>query len=177
MLVLGLVALAGCRTGSYTERGAVTGGVVGGLTGAALDHSPEGALVGGVVGTMVGAMVGDGIDADMARRQAAAPPGPRPVSTDEVATMVGSGVGEQVIINHIQTHGVAAPLSANDIIRLHQQGIGENIITAMQQAAVRPAAPVVIHEHVPVPVYHEPHYYHVHRPPRRRVGWGVSVYR
>ncbi len=184
-----LAAASGCRTGSYAERGAVTGGVVGGLTGAVLGgeagHSPEGALVGTVVGSMIGAAVGDDIDAETAQREAlaaqraAAQNGPRPVSRDEIVAMVQSGVGEQVIVNHIRTHGVAAPLATHDIVALHQDGVSDQIIAAMQQAQVRPpqgAAPVIIHEEVPVPVYYEPHVYHVHRHPRRYPRWGFSIY-
>ena len=183
--------LAGCRTASYAERGAVTGGLVGGLTGAALgSHSGnagEGAFWGGAVGSLVGATMGDNIDAEVAEReaiaarQAALRNGPHPVSVDEVAAMVQSGVGEQVVINHVRTHGLASPLNANDIMRLHQQGISDNIIAAMQNTAVRGATvpgtgppPVIVHEHVVEPIYYGPpvRYW----PPRRRYAWGFSVH-
>ena len=190
VLLIMFAVFAGCR--SYAERGAVAGGVIGGLTGAALGshsgNSAEGAFWGGAIGSLVGAAAGDNIDADLAERealaaqQAAAQRGPQPVSLDEITTMVRSGVGEPVIINHIRNHGVAAPLTANDIVMLHQQGLSDNIISAMQQASVRPVPvaappPVVIHEHVPPPVYWGPYAYHVHRPRRPGFRWGISVCR
>ena len=196
-LVAVTAALTGCRSPGYAERGAATGGIVGGLTGAMVGHgsgrAPEAALVGGAIGSVVGAAVGDSIDQDIARqkaisaRQAIARYAPSPVTSADVVAMVRSGVGEDVIIQHIRTHRLQSPLSASDIVALHQQGVSDRILNAMQEAQVSQVArvpqsgqgppAVIVHEHVPVPLYEIPACYrHYHRP-RRRVRWGLSIYR
>lgn len=190
-----LLALMGCQSPYYADKGAALGGIAGGLTGAALGdqsgHAAGGALVGTAVGALTGAAVGDSMDAELERRQAVATRQERlarAVSISDVTEMVASGLGDDVIINHIRANGVRRNLAPREIIQLHERGVSEEVIDAMQQEAASHSAPVsvvrgppvVIEESYVVPRYwgpprwrhfpRHPHYY------RRRPGvsWGFS---
>lgn len=190
--LLAALALCGCRSPYYADRGALLGGVtgagVGAVIGEASDNPLAGALIGGAVGTAAGAIVGDGIDADIARNNveiearmgrqlsgAAAIP--------DVISMSQAGLAEDVIITHVQANGMAQRPQAGDLIMLKNQGVSDRVINALQQAppprgAVQPVAytqptyvqpvysppPAVIVEQYWGPAYCPPRY-HYH--PRR----------
>src|SRR5438105_7412873 len=73
-ILLAMLAVIGCRSPYYADRGALFGGLtgagVGALVGDATGHTAAGAAIGTAVGALAGAAVGDTIDADMARSQA-----------------------------------------------------------------------------------------------------------
>lgn len=165
---LSLVALAitGCQSPYYADRGALAGGVggagVGALVGSATHHPLAGALIGGGVGAASGALVGGAIDQVEAknRAQIAAQVGrPMPaggVPVDDVIAMTRSGVDEELVMNHIRANGMARPIQASELIVLQQQGVSKNIISTMQASPPRVAAAPMVAAPVPAMYYYPP---------------------
>jgi len=203
---MALLALVGCRSPYYADRGALFGGLtgagVGALVGDATGHAGAGAAIGTAVGALTGAAVGDAIDADVARSQAEiqARMGRQmqgAVTPQDVIAMTQAGLSDDVIATHIRANGMAQPLQVNDLIQLRNLGVRDGVINAMQQtpprvSAVQPAGvypgyayPAQVYPGYAPPVMVAPYpAYPVWGPPaggfyyRRgpRVGWGVSVW-
>jgi hypothetical protein len=192
------VALAGCRSPYYADRGAVLGGLtgagVGALVGDALGETAGGAVIGAGIGALTGGTIGGALDDIEARNRAeiAAQLG-RPVAQgqaniEEVVSMTRAGVDPRLIVNYVNNSGMVQPPSAQDVIYLTQQGVSPDVIQAMQsprvaQAPVHvapPPTPVIIEEHhygSPWwPAHHfDFHHHHHHRHHGHgRVGWGIS---
>ncbi len=185
---LALVALVGCRSPYYADKGAVFGGGAGALTGAIIGNqlgsTAGGAIIGAGVGALTGAAVGNAIDEVDARNQAriqqtiGRPLPPGGVSVDDLIMMTQAGVTEDVIATHIQYHGMARPLAAGDLIRLQQSGVSSRVIQAAQQPpmvaapvayAPPPPPPGIIVEEIyyapPPPCYYRPRprsHVHIH---------------
>jgi hypothetical protein len=202
LALLAALALCGCRSPYYADRGALLGGAtgagLGAVIGEASDNPLAGALIGGAVGTAAGAIVGDGIDADIARNNAEiqARMGRQlsgAATIPDVISMSQAGLAEEVIITHVQANGMVQRPQAGDLIMLKNQGVSDRVINALQQAppprgAVQPVtyaqpvyapAPVIVEEHYWGPAYGPPRPYrwHPHRhycPPPRGVSWGVE---
>lgn len=198
------VALSGCRSPYYADRGALVGGLAGAGLGAAIGENNDnpllGAAIGAVGGTIAGSAMGAGIDADIAQERAAvqAQIGRQlssQVTIPDVVAMSQAGVSEDVMIRQVEAAGVNAEMTTTDVIALHQQGVPTRVIEAMQRARtngaasrvayVQPAPQSVIVErhYVRPPCYGPPPhaYYHYHgrrgpscRPPG--VSWGISVH-
>lgn len=199
LVVVAVVALAGCQSPYHADQGALFGGLtgagVGAVVGNAVGNTGAGAAIGAGVGALTGAAVGESLDEIEARNRAqiAATLGQQvragAVTIDDVVKMTKAGVSEQLIVTHVHYHGVAQPLTSNDLIYLKQQGVADSVIEAMQQppapqvaTAVAPA-PVVVQEHYygpPPPYYYYGRpYWHGHygawgRRPRTSIGFSIS---
>jgi hypothetical protein len=198
----GLIALLGCRSPYYADRGALFGGLtgagVGALVGDASGNAGAGAAIGTAVGALTGAAVGDAIDADVARSRAEieARMGRQmagAVTPQDVIAMTQAGLSDDVIATHIRANGMAQPLQVNDLIQLRNMGVRDAVINAMQQAPPRAAVagqpvagypayaypayppPVVVAPYPAVGVWGPPPGAHFYRR-GPRVGWGVSVW-
>jgi hypothetical protein len=197
-----LVALLGCRSPYYADRGAGVGALggagVGALVGNAVGNTAAGALVGAGVGALGGAAVGSAIDEAQAQNRAelAAVMGrqvqPGAATVEEVVAMSQQGVAAPLISNYVRTSGMARPVTAADVIYLHNAGVATDVIQVMQtppapQAAApiiaQAPAPVIVEEHYYDPFY-GPHYGYYHGPryrhcgpPGPHVSWGVSFTR
>jgi len=197
-LVLLLVALAGCHSPYYADRGALLGGVTGAVTGAAIGdrhgNAGPGAVVGGAVGAIAGGGLGAAVDADLARSQAIVEERlgrqlAGAVTVNDVVAMTQAGVGDDVIQTHIRAAGVARPPSTSEVIQLTRQGVSEPVIIAMQQTvtpasyvAAPPPRPVIVREYGPPPwpvvgPVCPPHARRPHFHRRPRVGVGMQFYR
>ena len=137
--------LAGCRAGSYAERGVGLGAGIGGVTGALVGsqhgNPVAGAAVGAAVGAATGSVVGHSIDDEMAAHEAQLVDqlGRRlngPVTKDQVIEMTSAGVENSVIIAHIRSHGVIHKPRVEDVIAMSQQGVGTEVIKAMEGSSV-----------------------------------------
>ena len=186
------VALAGCQSPRYADRGAALGAATGALAGAAIgQHNRQtaaGAVIGTAVGALAGAAVGDTIDAEIARNNALIEqrlghPLSGAVTANDVVSLTHAGLSDDVIITHIQAHGVAEPPGPQHLIALSQAGVSDPVLHALQTTPppAPPAPPVVDHpRHVVVQEYHygpPPPWYHgrYHRGRRgSRVRWGIS---
>lgn len=196
------LALLGCRSPYYADKGAALGGLGGAGLGAAIGsnsgNTAEGAIVGAALGAVTGAIVGDAVDADVARNNAEiqARMGRQmsgAVTTTDVVAMSQSGLSEEVIATHIRANGVAQRPQAGELITLKNQGVSDRIINAMQTAPTAgqmqvatpvygAPTPVVVEEYYgPPPVVYmppRPIYYHPRHcyppPPPHRVGWSVG---
>lgn len=197
--LLGILALSGCRSPYYADKGAALGGVAGALAGAAIGDSSgkagPGALIGGAVGALTGAAIGDAIDTDIAYNNALIEqqlgrPLTGAVTMDDVLAMTHAQLSENVIVTHIRANGVAKPPDVPDLIALRNQGVSEAVIQTMQQTpppqaqtVVAPRQQVYVEQrHIGVPVYHydpwcDPwhHDFHHHRH-RSGIRWGVSFH-
>jgi len=141
-----LLALVGCRSPFYADKGALFGGLtgagVGALVGDATGHAGAGAAIGTAVGALTGAAVGDVIDADVARSKAEieARMGRQmqgAVTPQDVIAMTQAGLSDDVIATHIRANGMAQPLQVNDLIGLRNMGVRDGVINAMQQTPPR----------------------------------------
>jgi hypothetical protein len=187
-----LIAVAGCQSPYYADRGALAGGLVGtgvgALVGNAVGKTGPGALIGAGVGALTGTAIGGAMDEVEARNRAeiAAQLG-RPVvagqaTIDEVIAMNRAGVSPPLIVNYVNNSGMAQPVTAQDVIVLTQQGVPPDVIQAMQTPRVAlspapivtpPPGPVIIEECGPP--YPPPFiYHHRHCHPGPRFGWGIS---
>jgi hypothetical protein len=202
LIVVLLLAAAGCRSPYYADRGALFGGLtgagVGAVVGDAAGNTGAGALIGSAVGAVAGAAIGDNIDADLARSRAEieARMGRQmqgAVTPQDVIAMTQAGLSDDVIATHIRANGVAQPLQVNDLIGLRNMGVRDAVINAMQSAYGGPpriahaAQPVAVYPaYAPPPVVVAPYYpvwgppppvagFHYHRH-RGRAHWGVSVW-
>jgi hypothetical protein len=184
-----IVALNGCRSPYYADRGALTGGLagagVGALIGNAVGETAGGAAIGAGIGALTGNAVGGALDDIEARNRAeiAAQMG-RPVAqgqatVGEVVAMTRAGVDPRLIGNYVNNSGMAQPVGPQDVIYLTQQGVSPDVIQAMQTprvaqappaVVVPPPRPVIVEEYRPSPHF----YYHHHHRHRPRVGWGVT---
>lgn len=196
LILLVSVALAGCQSPYYADRGAGLGALAGAGAGAIIGNQTgdagTGAVIGAGLGALTGAAVGSGMDemAAQNRAQIAAQMGRQvqagAANVNEVLAMTRAGVNPQLIQNYVRTSGVAQPISAAEVISLHQQGVDTNVIQAMQTPTVvngpvvasRP--PVIVEEHYyGRPGCYGPHYgyYHGYHPPRRgpRTSFGISI--
>ena len=199
VLVLCLVASAGCRSPYHADRGALLGGLTGAGVGAAIGdtkgNAAGGAVVGSAVGALTGAAVGSGLDEMEARHAAmidermSQHQALTTATFDDAISMTRAGLGDEVIIQHFRTNGVGRAPNASELIMLKNEGVTDPVIRTIQEtAAARPvvATPVQpTHVYVqerycpaPCPPYrpfwashaHWHHRYH-HRP---RVRWGFS---
>jgi hypothetical protein len=194
-----LVALVGCQSPYYADRGALAGGLtgagVGALIGDAVGETAGWAAIGAGIGALTGGAIGGALDDIEARNRAqiAAQLG-RPVAQGqatlgEVVAMSRAGVDPRLIVNYVNNSGMAQPVTAQDVIYLTQQGVSPDVIQAMQtpRVAQAPAAivapppgPVIIEEyHYGPPYYCPPHHFHYDHHHHRhhhgpRVGWGIS---
>ena len=190
------LAMVGCRSPYYADRGAAAGGLagagIGALVGSQTGNAGAGAAIGAGVGALTGTVFGEQLDelAAQNRAEIAGQLG-RPViggaaTIDEVVAMTRAGVAPNLIANYVSTSGVARPVTASDLIILHQQGVAPEVVSVMQNppprqvaVAAAPPRPVVIEEHhYGPPVCYPPPYRAYHR--RRhcggtRVGWGISI--
>ncbi|HEX4128710.1 MAG TPA: hypothetical protein VHZ24_01620 [Pirellulales bacterium] len=180
-MLVGCLALAGCQSPYYADKGAAVGGLggagVGALAGAASGHPVAGALIGAGAGAVGGGLVGAGMDQIEARNRAqiAAQMGrqlsPGGVQVNDVLAMSRSGVDEELIVNHVRANGMAQPLQAGDIIVLQQNCVSKNVITAMQSSPPHmTAAPALVapaYYYPPPPAYYYP-------PPVPAVGFAVG---
>lgn len=191
-----LIALSGCQSMNYAQRGALAGGLAGAGIGTAVGESGgdavPGALIGGAVGALSGAVVGDGMDADRARQaQIEAAIGRQmagAVTADDAIAMTRAGLSDAVITAHIRANGVAHPPQVSDLINLRNQGVSDGVITALQttrapvavvRAPVPPPPMIVEAVHYdpwcppPPRWYHHRHHHHRHRP---GVTWGIHLH-
>jgi outer membrane lipoprotein SlyB len=192
MLVL---AVTGCRSPYFVDRGAAVGAVTGALAGAAIGENNgdalPGAVIGSAVGALTGAVIGDSIDAEVERNNAMVAQAvgrlPGAVTSNDVIAMTHAGLAEQVIITHIQNNGVANVPQVGELISLQKNGVSPNVIQVMQQPPVTAIVPVS----GPRPVMIEEYYYdrgppfprygpiHCRPAPRRAhpwMHWGVSFH-
>jgi outer membrane lipoprotein SlyB len=201
ILIVLLLATAGCQSPRYADRGALFGGLtgagVGAVVGDAAGNAGAGALIGTAVGALTGAAVGDSIDADLARSQAEiqARMGRQmqgAVTPQDVIAMTQAGLSDDVIVTHIRANGVAQPLQVNDLIGLRNTGVRDSVINAMQQTPPRVGQgvqPTTVYPAyaAPPPVVVAPYYPAWYPPPPppvglhyhrhgRRAHWGVSVW-
>lgn len=179
-----LIALAGCASPHYADRGALFGGLtgagVGAIVGDAAGNAGAGAAIGTAIGALTGAAVGENIDADLARSRAEieARMGRQmqgAVTPPDVVAMTQAGLSDDVIATHIRASGVAQPLAVNDLIYLRNMGVRDGVINAMQQTpprglqASQPVAAAYPAYAVPQPVVPQPvviaPYYPVYAPP------------
>ena len=177
---------AGQQRGAVT--GGLAGAIAGGLIGDHNDEAGAGAAIGGVLGAVAGGIFGNAKDKENRyqreqrqyyQQQQQAVVAQTSVSVADVVSMSRSGLSETVIINQIQSRGVQSQPQVSDIIAMHGQGVSERVLSAMQQAstgsqrvarAAVPArapvrrvytpAPVYVEEHVVLPHYPAPHFYH-----------------
>ncbi|MCI0334976.1 MAG: glycine zipper domain-containing protein [Planctomycetes bacterium] len=191
-----ILALNGCRSPYYADRGALAGGLtgagVGALVGNAVGETAGGAAIGAGIGALTGGAIGGALDDIEARNRAeiAAQLG-RPVAQGqatigEVVAMSRAGVDPRLIVNYVNNSGMAQPVNAQDVIYLTQQGVSSDVIQAMQtprvaqappRVVVPPPGPVIIEEyHYGRPYCPPPHYHYYHHHPHYgpRVGWGIS---
>ena len=158
----GSIAVGGCQSPYYADRGALTGGAIGG----ALDD----------IEARNRAQIASQLGRPVAQGQA---------TVGEVVSMSRAGVDPRLIVNYVNNSGVAQPVSAQDVIYLTQQGVAPDVIQAMQTprlaqappGIIVPPRPVIIEEyHYGRPYCPPPHhhYYHHHRHHGPRVGWGIS---
>lgn len=192
-----LVALTGCQSPYYADRGALAGGLtgagIGALVGDAVGETAGGAAIGAGIGALTGGAIGGALDDIEARNRTeiAAQLG-RPVAqgqatVGEVVAMSRAGVDPRLIANYVNNSGMAQPVAAQDVIYLTQQGVSSGVIQAMQTPRIArapvpvvapPPGPVIIEEYHygppywPPPHYHFYHHHHRHHGPR--VGWGIS---
>lgn len=190
--VCAVLALVGCRSPYYADRGALAGGLtgagVGAIMGNAVGETAGGAAIGAGIGALTGGAIGGALDDIEARNRAeiAAQLG-RPVAqgqatVGEVVAMSRAGVDPRLIVNYVNNSGVAQPVNAQDVIYLTQQGVSPDVIQAMQtprvaqvppRVVVPPPGPVIIEEyHYGRPYCPPPHYHYYHHHPH--VGWGIS---
>lgn len=185
------LAMIGCRSPYYADRGAIVGGLAGAGLGAAIGENNDnpllGAAIGAVGGTIAGSAIGSGIDADIAQERAAvqAQIGRQlsaQVTIPDVVAMAQAGVSEDVMIRQIEASGVGVEMTTSDVIALHQQGVPTRVIEAMQR--VRSSGPrgrvayvpepgprpVIVERHYVRPAYYGPPpvYHHFHGHPHRR---------
>jgi hypothetical protein len=144
--MLAALAVVGCRSPYYADKGALFGGLtgagVGALVGDATGHTGAGAAIGAAAGALTGAAVGDAIDADVARSRAEieARMGRQmqgAVTPQDVIAMAQAGLSDDVIVTHIRANGMAQPLQVNDLIGLRNTGVRDGVINAMQQTPPR----------------------------------------
>jgi hypothetical protein len=183
--LLGSVSLSsGCQTSAGT--GAAAGGLLGYGIGGLLSRCPGGALVGAAIGAGAGTLAGAGVDAARANNaqrnaqaavanaqaaatanaQAAAAAAP---SLDDVVRMTQNAVPPAQIIEQIRACGVVYRLDPDQIIYLNRQGVDGRVINALQDTALRPAAPVYS---APPVVVQQPVVGYVAPPPVVGVGYG-----
>jgi hypothetical protein len=199
-LLLGVVALAGCRSPYYADRGAAFGGLTGAGVGAAIGNASgntaTGAVLGSAVGALTGAVVGNELDHIRADNQAMidhrfAQRTAGGTTVGDVVNMTRAGLSDEVIANHVRTRGVAQPLGTHDLIAMKNAGVSDAVLRSMQEMSAMPAPPpttvrpVIVEEHyvAPPPPFWGPRYVysgwhcppprHVHRH-RPGVSWGVS---
>jgi len=192
-----IVAMNGCRSPYYADRGALTGGLagagVGALVGNAVGETAGGAAIGAGIGALTGNAIGGALDDVEARNRAeiAAQMGRQvaqgQATVGEVVSMSRAGVDPRLITNYVNNSGMAQPVNAQDVIYLTQQGVSPDVIQAMQTPRIAqgpppgvigpPPRPVIIEEyhygHPYCPPPHH-HYYHHHHRRHPRVGWGVT---
>ena len=194
-------AVAGCA--SYAERGGAIGGLAGAGTGALIGqgsgNSAEGALIGGAIGLLAGSAIGDGVDANVAQRNAEiqARLGRQisgAVSPADVSAMKQAGVGDELIASQVRANGVTGRLQSGDLIALKNAGVSDYVIHTMQNAPIAGAATPVPQPVVAQPVYGGPaavivedhpygppvfigpprRHWHRHCAPPPRVGWSIG---
>ncbi len=196
------LAIAGCNSPYYADRGALFGGLLGAGTGAivgdALGNAGAGAALGAGVGALSGAAVGESLDEIEARNRAmiAAQLGHEvragAVTVDDVVMMSEAGVDDELIINHIRANGMARVPGPHELVNLKNSGVSTAVIRAMQEPPRRRSETVVIEKPAPAPViveeyhcgppwyrrppYHHYHYRYRHRHRGPRVGWGFSFH-
>jgi hypothetical protein len=149
-----LLAVGGCESASYGQRGtvlgALSGGGIGALIGHATGHTGAGALIGTGVGAVTGAAVGTTLDDIDARNRAEiAPQLGRQVdqggaTTTEVLAMTRAGVDPRLIINYVNNAGMVQPVTVQDVIYLHEQGVNADVIQAMQNVRLAQLTPAVV---------------------------------
>jgi outer membrane lipoprotein SlyB len=135
-----LLAVGGCESASYGQRGTVLGalggGGIGALIGHATHHTAAGALIGTGVGAVAGGATGTALDNLDAKKRAEAEANlnrdPGGATTTEVLAMTRAGVDPQLIVNYVNSDGVAQPLTYQDIIYLRDQGVDYRVVLAMQ---------------------------------------------
>jgi len=195
VLLCCVVAVAGCQSPYYADRGAAAGGLagagVGALIGDAVGETAGGALIGAGVGALTGGAVGGALDDIRAENRAAIAaqmgrPVPQGAATvPEVVAMSRAGVDPRLIVNYVNSSGVAQPVSANDVIYMSQQGVPTDVIQSMQTPRVAqapvyraqsPQAVIVEEYHYGPPYYWGPRppFYHPHSCPPPGVGFGFT---
>jgi hypothetical protein len=197
LTTIATVAMSGCRSPYYADRGAIAGGLagagVGALVGNAVGETAGGAAIGAGIGALTGNAIGGALDDVEARNRAeiAAQMGRQvaqgQATVGEVVSMSRAGVDPRLITNYVNNSGMAQPVNAQDVIYLTQQGVSPDVIQAMQTPRIAqgpppgvigpPPGPVIIEEYhygrpyCPPPYHHYYHHHHRHHP---RVGWGVT---
>ncbi len=182
------LALPGCQSPYYADRGALVGGATGAGLGAvigeaAADAPLAGAAIGTAVGVVTGATIGNGLDEVAAQNRAAAQQAAyRALTLQDIVQMSAGRLSDDVIIAHVRSNGLAADLTAADLIGLRQAGVSNEVIRALQ-------APPAPHFVAPPPIFSQPpvifsarHYgphfpppcLPIHHGPRKRAHWGIS---
>ena len=87
-------------------------------------------------------------------RHVMGPPGPPPVTRDEMERMAAAGVSDPVMLEVVEQRG-ARPLTADDIVAIKKAGASDAVIAKMQ-ATVRKEPEVV---YVEQPVVYRSYYY------------------
>jgi hypothetical protein len=163
------LALVGCQSPFYADKGAGLGALggagVGALVGNAVGNTAGGALIGAGVGALGGAAVGTAIDNVQAQNRAEiaaqlgrqVPPGA--ATTEEVIAMTRSGVNPSLVQNYVRTSGMARPVTAQDVIYLHQNGVPADTIAVMQSPPIPAVQPVPMVAMAPAPVVVQEYYY------------------
>lgn len=144
-----LIVLAGCRTASHAESGALLGAGLGTAAGAIIGHqsghTEGGALIGAVAGGLAGGLAGDAEDAreerdaaiahtryqqDLADYQTAKVA----VTNLDLIDMADARLSDRVILNAVQTRGGQFDLSPSAIIELKRHGLSDEVILEIQRS-------------------------------------------
>jgi len=141
--------VAGCRTTSHAQDGALLGAGLGTAAGAIIGHqsghTQGGALLGALTGAVVGGIAGDAEDARDERdaaiahsqyqqEEAAYRASKVAVNNLDLIDMADAGLSDQVILNAIQTRGGQLDLSPSAIIELKQHRVSDAVILSLQQS-------------------------------------------
>lgn len=143
-----LLVVAGCRTTSHAQDGALLGAGLGTAAGAIIGsqsgHTGGGALIGALAGAAAGSIAGDAQDARDERDAAvaharyqdeAAYQASKVALTNlDLIDMAEAKLSDQVILNAVQTRGAQLDLSPSAIIELKHHGVSDQVIMAVQQS-------------------------------------------
>jgi hypothetical protein len=143
-----LLVIAGCRTTSHAQDGALLGAGLGTAAGAIIGsqsgHAAGGALIGALAGAAAGGIAGDAHDARDERdaaiahtryqEEAAYQAAKMSVTNYDLIEMADAKLSDQVILNAVQTRGGQFDLSPSAIIELKRHNVSDQVVMAIQQS-------------------------------------------
>lgn len=143
-----ILLLAGCRTTSHAQDGALVGAGLGTAVGAIIGHqsghTQGGAVIGALTGAVAGSLAGDAQDAREERDaavaysryqdEAAYQASKMAVSNHDLIDMAEARLSDRVILNAVQTRGGQFDLSPSAIIELKRHGVSDEVIMGIQQS-------------------------------------------